>query len=144
MKNRGQIDILKPATKPAIVLPVASLIIGGLAFPALALIPPTNLPASRPLHPAVSVMPQHRSFIDSTPGLAWRQYADADDYLYDPHYQRERAERLAHERYDERAEHRWHHDERVERAGHRAKSRVKQRAEHLRNEWHEHVDRDYD
>jgi hypothetical protein len=39
---------------------------------------------------------------------------------------------------------RWQHDERAERAGHSAERRVKEGAEHLRHEWHEHVDRDYD
>jgi hypothetical protein len=141
MKNRRKIEILKLAIKPAIMSPVASLIVGALALPALALIPPPNIPASRPLHPAESVMPHHRNYIDPTPGLAWRQYADADDYLYDPHYNWERAEHLAHERH-ERAEHRWH--ERTERAARRAQRHVNERAEHLRHECHEHVDRDYD
>jgi hypothetical protein len=142
MKNPRKIDILKLAIKPAIILPVASLIVGALALPALAIIPP-NVSASRSLHPAESVMPHHRNFIDPTPGLAWRQYADAD-YLYEPHYNQQRAERLAHEQHYERAEHRWQHDERAERAGHSAERRVKERAAHLRHEWHEHVGRDYD
>ena len=141
MKNRRKIEILKLAIKPAIMSPVVSLIVGALALPALALIPPPNIPASRPLYPAESVMPHHRNFIHPTPGLAWRQYADADDYLYEPHYDWERAERLAHERH-ERAEHRWH--KRTERAARRAERHVNERAEHLRHEWHEHVDRDYD
>jgi len=62
--------------------------------------------------------------------LTWRQYADAADYLYDPRY------------HWERAEHRWHD----ERAGQHAERRVeerKERAEHLRHEWHEHVDHDF-
>jgi hypothetical protein len=141
MKNRRKIKILKPAIKPATMSSVASLIVGALALPALALIPPPYVPTSRPLHPAESVMPHHRNYIDPIPGLAWRQYADADDYLYDPHYNWERAERLAHEGH-ERAEHRWH--ERTERAARSGERRVKERAEHLRHEWHEHVDRDYD
>ena len=141
MKNRRKIEILKLAIKPAIMSPVASLIVGALALPALALIPPPNIPASRPPQPAESVMPHHRNFIHPMPGLAWRQYADADDYLYDPHYDWERAERLAHERH-ERAEHRWH--ERTERAARRAQRHVNERAEHLRHEWHEYVDRDHD
>src|SRR5258708_2273780 len=121
MKNRRTIEILKLAAKPALKMSsVTSLIIGALALPALALIPPPNVPASRLLHPAESVMPHHRNYIDPTPGLAWRQYADADDYLYDPHYNWERAERAAHERH-ERAEDRWH--ERTERAEHRAERR---------------------
>jgi hypothetical protein len=140
MKNRRNIEILKLAIKPAIMSPVASLIVGALALPALAVIPLPNVPASLPLHPAESVMP-HRNYIDPTPRLTWPQYADADDYLYDPHYHRECAERLARERH-ERAEHRWH--ERMERAGHRAERHVKEGAEHMRHEWHEHVDRDYD
>jgi hypothetical protein len=57
MKNRRKIEILKLAIKPAIMSPVASLIVGALALPALALIPPPDVPASRPLHPAESVMP---------------------------------------------------------------------------------------
>jgi hypothetical protein len=97
MKNRRKIDILKLAIKPAILSPVASLIVAALALPALALIPPPNVLASRPLRPAESVMPHHRNYIDPTPGLAWRQYADADDHVYDPHYNWERADRLAHE-----------------------------------------------
>src|ERR1700682_2651103 len=107
MKNRRKIELLKLAIKPAIISPVASLIVGALALPALALIPPPDIPASRPLHPAESVMPHHRNFIHPTPGLAWRQYADADDYLYDrdPHYNGERAERLAQRHVNERAEH---------------------------------------
>src|ERR1700694_3248235 len=116
MKNRRKIEILKLAIKPAILLPVASLIVGATALPALALIPSPDVPASRPLHPAESVMPHQRNYIDPTPGLAWRQYVDADDYVYDPHYNWERAERLAHERH-ERAEHRWH--ERTERTARR-------------------------
>jgi hypothetical protein len=132
MKNRRKIEILKLAIKPAIMSPVASLIVGALALPALALVPPPNTLASRPLHPAESVMPHHRNFIHPTPGLAWRQYADADDYLCDPHYDWERAERLAHERH-ERAEHRWH--ERTERAARRAQRHVNERAEHLRHEY---------
>jgi len=141
MKNRRQIEILKLAIKPAIISPVASLIVGALALPALALISPPNVLASRPLHPAESVMPHDRNYIDPTPGLAWRQYADADDHVYEPHYNWERAERLAHERH-ERAEHRWH--ERTERTARRGERRVKERAEHLRHEWHEHVEHDYD
>src|SRR6202158_5780123 len=86
MKNRRKIEILKLAIKPAILSPVAScLIVGALALPALALIPPPKVLAS-PLHPAESVIRHHRDYIDPTPGLTWRQYADADDYLYDPHY----------------------------------------------------------
>jgi hypothetical protein len=141
MKNRRNIEILKPAIRPAIMLSVATLIVGALALPALALIPSPNIPARRSLHPAESVMPHHRNYIHPRPGLAWQQYADADDYLYDPHYNWERAERRAHERH-ERAEHRWH--ERTERAAHRAERHVKEGAEHLRHEWHEHVDHDYD
>ena len=151
MKNRRKIEILKLAIKPAIMPAVASLIVGGLALPALALIPPPNIAANRPLHPAENVMPHHRNYIDPTPGVAWRQDADADDYLYDPHYNDdylydphynwERAERLAHER-QERAEHRWH--ERTQRTARRAERHVNERAEHLRHEWHEHVDHDYD
>jgi len=141
MKNRRKIEILKLAIKPAILSSVASLIVGALALPALALIPPPNVLASRPLHPTESVMGHHRHYIDPTPGLAWRQYADADDYLYDRHYNWERAERLAHERH-EHAEHRWH--ERTERTARRGERRVKERAEHLQHEWHEHVDHDYD
>jgi hypothetical protein len=79
MKNRRKIEILKRAIKPAIMSPVPSLIVGALALPALALIPPPDFPASRPLHPAESVMPHHRNFIDPAPALAGRQYADADD-----------------------------------------------------------------
>jgi len=86
MKNRRQIALLKLAIEPAILSPVASLIVDALALPALALIPPPNVLASRPLHPAESVMPHHRNYIDPTPGLAWRQYADADDHVYEPHY----------------------------------------------------------
>src|ERR1700682_366776 len=141
MKNRRKIELLKLAIKPAIISPVASLIVGALALPALALIPPPNVLASRPLHPAESVVPHHRNYIDPTPGLAWRQYADADDHVYEPHYNWERAERLAHERH-ERAEHRWH--ERTERTARRGERRVQERAEHLRHEWHEHVAHDYD
>jgi hypothetical protein len=141
MKNRRKIEILKLAIKPAILSPVASLIVAALALPALALIPPPNVLASRPLRPAESVMPHHRNYIDPTPGLAWRKYADADDHVYDPHYNWERAERLAHERH-ERAEHRWH--ERTERTARREERRVKEPAEHLRQEWHEHVAHDYD
>ena len=141
MKNRRKIEILKLAIKPAILSPVASLIVGALALPALALIPPPNVLVSRPLHPTESVTRHHRHYIEPTPGLAWRQYADADDYLYDPHYNWERAERLAHERH-EHAEHRWH--ERTERTARRGERRVKERAEHLQHEWHEHVDHDYD
>src|ERR1700674_4338676 len=111
MKNRRKIELLKLAIKPAIISPVASLIVGALALPALALIPPPNVLASRPLRPAESVMRHHRHYIDPTPGLAWRQYADADDYLYDPRY------------HWERAEHRWHD----ERAGQHAERRVKER-----------------
>ena len=130
MKNRRKVEILKLAIKPAIISPVASLIVGALALPALALIPPPDIPASRPLHPAESVMPHHRNFIHPTPGLAWRQYADADDYLYDrdPHYNWERAE----------------HPLARAHGARRAQRHVNERAEHLRHEWHEHVDRDYD
>jgi hypothetical protein len=107
MKHRRKIDILNLAIKPVILSPVASLIVGALAPPAFALIPPPNVLVSRPLHPPESVMPQHRNYVDPTPELAWRQCADAGDYLYDPRYH-------------------W------------------ERAEHLRHEWHEHVDYDFD
>jgi hypothetical protein len=141
MKNRRKMGILKRAIKPAIISPIPSLIIGALALPALALIPPPDFPASRPLHPAKSVVSHHRNFIDPTPALARRRYADADDYRYDPRYSRERAQRFAHERH-ERAERRW--QEHTEHAARRAEHRVKERAEHLRHEWHEHVHRDDD